>query len=359
MGNINRSLLTAAASLAAIAGPFAAQGQSVESFYKGRQMTVVVSTSQGGGYDAYARLTSRHMMRHIPGNPTIVTRNMPGAAHVVAANWLHNQAPKDGSVIATVGQTIPDFQLFDGTGVEYDARNFNWIGNVIAGNNTIALWHTSGVTTIDQLREKELVIGASGRNSTSAFYPTVMNNVLGTKFKIISGYPGGNEVSLAMEREEVLGRGSNAWSSWKATKPDWLRDKKVHILVQIGPKKEPDLPDVPLLTDFARNEEERMILNTFSASIAVGRPILTTPGVPAERVAALREAFRRTMTDPAFVAETEKAKFDVSPIYGEELQQIITEFLDTPPATVAKVKEAMIHKDIIKDIDSGKGGGGD
>jgi tripartite-type tricarboxylate transporter receptor subunit TctC len=347
---------------AAVAAPLlvaaAAQGQSVADFYKGRQVTFVVSTSSGGGYDAYGRLTSRHMAHHIPGHPTIVTRNMPGAAHVLAANWLYNQAPKDGSVLATVGQTIPDFQLFDGKGVEYDARNFNWIGNVIAGNNTIALWHTSGVTSIDQLREKELVIGASGRNSTSAFYPTVMNNVLGTKFKIISGYPGGNEIMLAMERGEVMGRGSNAWSSWKATKPDWLRDKKIFILVQIGPKKEPDLPDVPLLTDFARNAEERMILNTFSASIAVGRPILTTPGVPADRVAALREAFHQTMTDPVFLAEAKKAKFDIKPIYGEELQKIVAEFLDTPPAVVEKVKAAMVHKDIIKDLDGGKGGKG-
>lgn len=358
MRNASAFGLAAAASL--LIGASLAQAQSVADFYKGRQMTFVVSTSSGGGYDAYGRLTSRHMARHIPGNPTIVVRNMPGAAHVLAANWLHNQAPKDGSVLATVGQTIPDFQLFDGTGVEYDARNFSWIGNVIAGNNTIALWHTSGVTSIEQLREKELVIGASGRNSTSAFYPTVMNNVLGTKFRIISGYPGGNEIMLAMEREEVLGRGSNAWSSWKATRPDWLRDKKITILVQIGPKKEPDLPDVPLFTDFARNDEERIILSAFSASIAVGRPILTTPGVPAERVAALREAFRQTMTDPVFLAEAEKSKFDVNPIYGEELQKIIVEFLSTPPTTVQKVKEAMIHKDIIKDLDGGgKGGSSD
>ncbi len=338
--------MPAVAFIAGHVAPAPALANDVESFYKGRQVTVVVSTSQGGGYDSYARMVTRHMARQIPGNPTMVARNMPGAAHVRAANWLYAQAPQDGSAIGTVGQTIPDFQLFDGTGVEYDAKRFNWIGNPIAGNNVVVLWHTTGIRTIEQLMTRTVSIGASGPNSTASFYPSVMNNVLGTKFKIISGYPGGNEINLAMERGEVEGRGSNSWASWKATRPDWVAEGKLLVITQIGPRKEADLPNVPLLSELARNEEERHILNSFSASIALGRPLLTGPGVPADRVQALRNAFRLTMSDREFLAEAEKAKFDIDPVYGDELQRVVAEFMATPKELIPKIKAAMMSSDL-------------
>jgi tripartite-type tricarboxylate transporter receptor subunit TctC len=325
-----------------------AAAQSLADFYKGKQVNVIIGYGVGGGYDQYTRVLSRYMGDHIPGKPTLVVQNMPGAGSRKAANWLYNVAPKDGSVLASLGQNTPTDQVLGRPGIKFDASKFNWIGNMVVVNNTLAVWHTTGVKTIEDATKKELAIGATGASSPSVLYPQVSNNLLGTKFKIISGYPGGGDINLAMERGEVDGRGSNSWASWKSTKSEWLRDKKVNILFQVGLDREEDLPNVPLLSELGKTEEDRRVLEVISADVAIGRPILTTPDVPKDRVAALRKAFDDTLKDPAFKAETKKQKMDINPMSGEKLQQVVAKVLAHPPGIIAKVKEAITIKDVTK-----------
>ena len=303
--------------------------QTVADFYKGKTVSLIIGYSSGGGYDAYARLVARHLGNHIPGNPKVVPRNMPGASSRAAAAHVYSVAPKNGTVLATADQSLALAQAMGDAAIRFDTTKFNWIGNPDAENNTTVSWHTTGVTTIEDAKKIELPVGATG-GSTSSQYPRVMNALLGTKFKVVLGYPGGNDINLAMERGEVGGRGSNSWASWKATRPDWLRDKKINILVQIGLAKEPDLPDVPLLMDLGSNPDDRTLLRLLSSPVAIGRPIFTTPDVPIERVKALRDAFDATMRNPAFLADAMKANLEISPVSGEQLQKIVADIVATP-----------------------------
>jgi tripartite-type tricarboxylate transporter receptor subunit TctC len=319
-----------------------AQAQSVEEFYKGKTITFIIGYSPGGGYDAYARLVARHMTNHIPGKPAIVPRNMPGASSRVAAAHVFNVAPKDGTVLATADQSLSLAQAM-GEKLQFDATKLIYIGNPSAENNTTAAWHTSGIKTIDDAKKQEVPAGATG-GSTSSQYPKAMNAILGTKFKIITGYPGGNDINLAMERGEVAVRGSNSWASWKSTRPEWLRDKKINILVQIGLNKSPDLQDVPLLMDLASNPEDKAVLRLLSAPSAIGRPIFTTPDVPADRVKALRDAFDATVKDPAFIDEAKKAQMEVDPVSGEELQKVVTEIVTAPENVRKRLAEFIVEE---------------
>src|SRR5215210_24605 len=264
-------LLGAAASAAALGFGATARADAVEDFYKGKTISFVIGYSPGGGYDTYARLVARFMGDHIPGKPQIVPRNMPGASSRVAAAYIYNVAPKDGTTLATGDQSLSVAQAM-GEKLQFDTTKFIYIGNPSAENNTTVTWHTSPVKTIEDAKKQEVPMGATG-GSTSSQYPRAMNAVLGTKFKVITGYPGGNDINLAMERGEVAGRGSNSWASWKATRPDWLKNKKINILVQIGLTKAPDLPDVPLLMDLASNDEDKAVLRLLSAPSTIGRPI--------------------------------------------------------------------------------------
>lgn len=322
-----------------------AQADSVSDFYAGKRITVVIGYGPGGGYDEYARLLARFMGEHIPGKPTMVPQNMPGAGSRNAANWLYNLAPKDGTAVATLSQTTPTDQALGQPGIRFDVRKFNWIGNMVVVNNTLAVWHTTGIKTLEEATKKQLTIGATGASSPSVLYPQVSNNLLGTKFKIITGYPGGGDINIALERGEVDGRGSNSWASWKSTKADWLKEKKINILFQVGPKREPDLADAPLWSELAKNEEQRRVLEILSGDVAVGRPIIGPPGVPADRVKALREAFDATMKAPDFVAAAAKQKMDINPMNGEALQQVASKIVDVPPNVIAMVKEAIQIKD--------------
>jgi len=306
-----------------------ALAQAPADFYKGKTVDMVIGFSVGGGYDVYARTVARFMGEHIPGKPRIVPKNMTGAGSRVAANFVYNVAPKDGTVLATADQSMPLEQAVGDVGITFDTRKFTWIGTPIFENNTLVTWHTSPVKTVADAQRLEVAVGATGFN-TSAQYPQVMNSLLGTKFKIIMGYPGGNEINLAMENGEVAGRGSNNWTSWKSTKPDWIRDKKINIIVQIGLTKAADLPDVPLLMDLAKNEDDRLALKLVSAPPMVGRPVFSTPNVPDDRTKALRDAFDATMKDPAFLEEAKKTGLDINPIGGAELQKIVADIIDTP-----------------------------
>ena len=333
-----------AAALLAVAAP--ARADSVADFYRGKRINLVIGFGTGGGYDTYARLLARFIGEHVPGNPGVVAQNMPGAGSRGAANWLYRVAPKDGTVVATLGQGTATDQALGQPGIQFDARRFNWLGNMVVVNNILFVSAATGVKTIEDAKKRPLSIGATGASSPSVLYPQVSNNLFGTKFKSVSGYPGGGDINLAVERGEVDGRGSDSWASIKATNPGWLADKKVNILFQVGPRREADLPDVPLWSELAQNDEQRQILDVLSGDVAVGRPILTAPDVPAERVGALRQAFDETMKDPKFLAAAEQANMYFNPIGGEELQRIVGRILKPSPEVMAKVKNALKASDL-------------
>ena len=306
-----------------------AAADTVEDYYKGKTIDLVIGYSAGGGYDAYARLVARHLGNHIPGKPAIVPKQMPGAGSRAAAQYVYNVAPKDGTVLATVDQSMAVQQAMGDPSIKFDCNKYIYIGNPASENNTIVTWHTSGIKTIEDARKKEVPMGSTGSN-TSSQYVLALNALAGTKFKVIAGYPGGNDINLAMEKEEVAGRGSNSWGSWKATRPQWLTEKKINILAQIGLKKTADLPDVPLLMDLVSSPEDKAAMKMLSAPTTIGRPIFTTPGVPADRVKALRAAFDAMLKDEAFLNEAKKLKLDIDPVSGEELQRITAEIIATP-----------------------------
>lgn len=313
---------------------------SVETFYKGRILDLYIGFTSGGTYDTYSRLVAQFMGEHIPGKPKIVPKQMVGAGSRAAAAHIFNIAAKDGTQLATADQALAMQQVLNDPGIQFDANKFTWIGNPIADNNTMAAWTASGATSIDEAKKREFVVGANGITA-SAQYPQAMNVLLGTKFKIITGYPGGTDINLALQRGEVAIRGQNSWSSWKSQHMDWIKAKQITILVQIGLTKDKELPEVPLLMDLATAPDDRAALKLLSAPTAIGRPIFTTPGVPAERVEALRAAFNATMKDPAFLATAAKANMDLNPVSGEELQRIVADLFATPPSAVQRLKEIL------------------
>jgi tripartite-type tricarboxylate transporter receptor subunit TctC len=331
-----------------------AAADDVADFYRGKRINLVIGYGPGGGYDTYARLLGRFIGERIPGKPTIVPQNMPGAGSRGAANWLYNVAPKDGTVLATLSQTTPTDQALGQSGIRFDAAKFNWIGNTVLVNNVMFVWSETGVATVDEAKRKQLAIGATGASSPSVLYPQVSNNLLGTKFKIVSGYPGGGDINIAVERREVDGRGSDSWASIKAHSSRWLNERKINILFQVGPRREADLPDVPMWSELGQSDEQRQILEVLSGDVAVGRPILTGPGVPTDRVQALRKAFDETVRDPQFIEAANKAAMYLNPMSGAELQQIVGRIVGPSPAVIEKIQEATKIKDA-QDHSSGQG----
>jgi tripartite-type tricarboxylate transporter receptor subunit TctC len=327
-----------AAFLLAVLSTAPASADPVADFYRGKTIGITIPTSPGGDYDRRARIIARHMGKHIAGHPTIVANNMPGGGGIVAANWLANIAPKDGSAMLMITQNLPVVQAIGVGGIRFDVRRFNWLGLTTDTPNTVVAWHTSGVRSIKDVMERELVIGSTGVGSGSYYYAASMNALIGTKFKIVTGYPGGNDINLAMERGEVGGRGSSSWESWKSTRPQWLKDRLIVILVQVGLKRHPELADVPLMLELARNEDDRRVLTFISADTAISRPLVTAPGVPAERVAALRRALDATMKDPSLLADADKSGMDITAATGEEAQRIAADIVDAPAAIVKRAK---------------------
>jgi tripartite-type tricarboxylate transporter receptor subunit TctC len=335
---------TAAAIVLAMAVA-AAPAQNVADFYKGKNVELYIGYSVGGGYDLWARVLARHMGRHIPGNPTIVVKNMEGAGSLRLANWLYRVGPKDGSVFGIIGRGTGFDPLLGQQAAQFDATKFTWIGS---GNHEVsvcvAFEGRAGISTFDDLRTKEMTVGGTGASADTDQFPKVVNGVLGTKMKIVSGYPGGNDVVLAMERGELQGRCGWSWSSVKATHGSWIAEKKLNILVQLSLQKHPDLPDVPLIIDLAKTDEDRQILKLIFARQVMGRPFLAPPGIPAERVEALRQAFTATMTDPAFMADAEKSQLEVNPVAGDDLQTLVAEIYRTPPEVAKKAAQLLVAK---------------
>jgi tripartite-type tricarboxylate transporter receptor subunit TctC len=317
-----------------------AQADPVADFYHGKTINLIVGTSPGNDYDFRGRLIARHLGRHIPGEPTIVPQNMPGAGGIKAANYTAAIAPKDGTVVHMIMTNMMTAQAMALPGVEFDTRKFRWVGNTTSTPNVVNSWHTSGITKIEQVKTQELIVGAP-KGTAGVIYATLLNKLASMKFKIVTGYPGGNEVNIAMERGEVMGRGSNSWASWKSTKPQWLEEKKIFILAQVGLKRDPELADVPLLLELVNNDRDRKLMTFISAETAISRALVTTPGVPPERVTALRRAFDATVKDPQFLAEAEKAKMDIGPMIGEEAQIIADAIANTSSDTVAYAKEVL------------------
>jgi len=307
------------------------QAQSPADFYKGKNVEVYVGYSVGGGYDLYARMLARHMGKHIPGNPTVLTKNMEGAGSLRLANWLYRVAPKDGTVFGIIGRGTGFDPLLGNKSAQFDATKFTWIGSA---NNEVSIcvaWHTSGITNFSELLTKELVVGGTSASADTDQFPKIVNGVLGAKFKIVTGYPGGNEIGLAMERGEVQGRCGWSWSSVKSTHQQWYEQKKFNILVQLALAKHPDLPDVPLVVDLAKTDAERQILKLIFARQVMGRPFLAPPDVPRDRAEALRKAFMDTLQDKDFLADADKAQMEINPVSGAEIEKLVKEEHQTSP----------------------------
>lgn len=335
----------------------AAHAQSAAEFFRGKQMSMVISTGVGGGYDLMGRVVSRHLSKQIPGNPTIVPKNMGGAGHVRAANYMAHQAPTDGTTLATIGSTIAVNQVIDGTGVQYDAGQFNWIGTTQSANINLYVWTKTGIKTIADAKIRQVVIGATGAGAGGEIYPVLINNTLGTKFRVISGYGTGSDINLAMERGEVDGRAGNSFASLAVSNADWLRDKTITFLVQFGLAPEKGFEDVPNLIDLAQNDTQRGIFKLYSSPSALGWPVTAPPGVPAERVTQLRRAFDAMTKDPEFIAEAVKLHLSVAPVNGETLQKIVADTVSTPPDIIAAARIAIVAKDGATGSVGGNAGG--
>jgi tripartite-type tricarboxylate transporter receptor subunit TctC len=307
-----------------------------EDFYQGKTLEIIVSSGVGAdSYDALSRLVARHIGRHLAGNPGVVVRNLPGAGGILAANELYNIAPRDGTVIAMLDQSIYQTQLFKVAGLRADVTRMNWIGRIIANDAVLVAWHTAAVKRIEDAYSKELVVCSTG--SSSQLRWTMLKRLVGVKFKLITGYKGTGDGLLALEREEVEAL-SMPWMIFRAIRANWLREKKVNILLQTGIEKAPDLPDVPRLLDLARDEEQHEILELFSQAEKVGRSLTAPPGLPAPRVAELRSAFLATLKDPDFSADAKNMQVSLSPLQGDELQAMIKKSVNYSPAIVEKAE---------------------
>jgi tripartite-type tricarboxylate transporter receptor subunit TctC len=340
VGKARFKLIGALCAVAA-ASPCAAQESP---FYAGKTIQLIIGFDVGGGYDLYARTVARHMSKHIPGNPQFVPQNMPGAGTRTAANWLYNVGPKDGTAIGTIVQSTAVDQALGEPGIRFDAAKFNWIGNPIVDNLVTVTWRSSGLGTIEDLKTKGgLFCGSTGAGPTTVF-PRVMNRLLGTQIKIIAGYRGQTAVNIAMERGEVNCIGGAAWSSIKATMEPLLTSRKIDVMLQWGTLRDAEISayaqrEVPLLQDYAKTDRDRRVLAFIGSGSAMGRPLLAGPGIPPERVKILRTAFDETMKDPEFLSETAKAKMDIKPLGGEELQKIAIGIGQSRPDDLARAKE--------------------
>jgi tripartite-type tricarboxylate transporter receptor subunit TctC len=321
------------------------RADSVSDFYKGKTVTLLVSSAAGGGYDALARLISRIMPKHIPGNPTVIVKNMPGAGGIVATNYGYRIAPKDGTTIIAPQNNVPFEPLYGTKEAKYDAQKITWIGSPAPETAVLTIWHTSPVNTIADTHKHQLRMGSSGENSTPSFYGKVFMETLGANMQIIVGYPGQNDALLAMERGEIDGYPSAFYNSLMATRPTWIPEKKVKMLVQIGAEKEKAIDYVPFARDLAKNDADRELIDQAAAPLAVGRPYGLPPGVPADRVAALRKAFMDTMHDPQFQEEQAKIKLGAdNPKTGEEIQQIIAKSYQRSESVINRIKGMLGQK---------------
>ena len=305
-----------------------AHAESVADFYRGRTINVLIGVNVGGGYDFEARLLARFMRAHIPGNPLLVPQNVIGAGGIKMANYLYSIAAQDGTAIGMFPSTLVAAQAVRTDGVQYDANKFAWLGSITTSPVTLAVWRDSTVRSLDDARRQEVVVAASNKGAITYTFPHMLNELLGTKFKIVSGYQGNSTMTVAMERGEVQGV-TNSWDSWKSFNPAWVREGKIRVLVQTEPKAK-DLPDIPSVQELARSASDRQVMALIVSGDALGKPLAASPNIPPERVQALRDAFEATIRDPAFIEAAAAARVEINPISGTALQATVARVLATP-----------------------------
>ena len=315
--------------------------QSVADFYKGKTIRIVVGIDVGSGYDVTARVLQRHWGKHIPGNPTVIVQNQPGAGSRTMANQLVGNGPFDGTVVGAPFNGLPTAPLLQPDGVRFDPNKMIWLGSTNRETQVTYMWHTAPVKSFAEILKTEVITGAQAAGTTQWDYPLLANTVLNTKFKVVSGYKSSQAIHLAMERGEVHGNGATNWTTLLSLNGDWVRDKKVNVLAQWAMKKHPDLPDVPMALDFAKSDADRSALHLLIARLEYGRPYFVPPGVPDDRVQALRRAFDATMKDPEFLADAKKLSMEIDPITGEQAQELIAKVLATPVPIAERVRKAI------------------
>jgi tripartite-type tricarboxylate transporter receptor subunit TctC len=309
-------------------------------FFQGKKVTVIVSAGAGGGYGLYGQLFAKNFARHIPGKPKVTLQYMGESGGMKASNYLYNVAPRDGTYLGTLRTTAMVAQVLRPSGVKYDTAKFNWIGSMAPMINTIGVWHTAKGKSIATLKKHQVLVGAGGKASELYIQPMILNKLVGTKFKIITGYRGTNDVRQAIERGEVQGT-AMAWLIWKAKTPHWLRDNKIVHVVQTGIERLPDLPNVPTMIELAQNEPDRQIMRFLSTPAALGRSVTAPPGVPAKTVAILRRAFMATMKDPIMIADATKRNVIIEPTSGDDIDKLVQKAMNTPKALLERTKSLL------------------
>lgn len=335
------SFIFAAAGLALCMPCNAVAQDAVADFYRNRQVKILIGFSAGGSSSLYAQSLARHMGKYIPGQPSFVPQHMPGAGSLVAANYINTNAARDGTEFAITSRTAALEPLLGNPNAKFDARRFNWIGTANIENSICISWHTARVKTVQDAFTQELIVGGAGPAAQETMFPKAFNKLLGTKFKVITGYPGSTEILLAIERGELQGFCGIGWTFVKLRKGDWLRDKKINILFQMALEKHPEMPDVPAILDFAKSPEDRQVIEFLFAPQEMGRPFFAPPDVPRERVEALRSAFAQTLKDPKFLEETEKQGLEIQLLGGDAIQKLVERIYATPPGVIARAKAAV------------------
>jgi tripartite-type tricarboxylate transporter receptor subunit TctC len=338
-GKCIRAALTMLGGLA-ISAP-AANAQSVEEFYRGKTINLIIGYSVGGGYDLYGRLLSRHIGKHIPGHPSIVAQNMTGAGSLRAAQYIYSVAPKDGTTFGTFGRTIATTPLLTPAAAQFDGTKFTWLGSITNEVSACVTWQNSPVKTWKDVLTKEVTMGGEGPGADPDVYTLLYDNVFGAKMKLVTGYHGTNDITLAMERGEVDGVCGLSWSTIKARHMQAMKEKKINILVQAALRKQPELADIPLASELTQDPEKLQILKIFLAMQETARPFAAPPGIPADRKAALIAAFDATMKDPEFLAEAQKLSADVNPLNAKAVGDILAELYATPKAILEKAAAAI------------------
>lgn len=336
---MSRGLISAMAAL--ILPVCAANAAAEPSFYTGKQITLIAGSAVGGGYDLLTRLVARHLGRHITGNPSILVQNMPAAASLAATNYIYSTAAKDGTVIALIQRGMLLAKLTNPSGVRFEIDKLNWIGSINSEIGLVVAWHTAPHRSAQDLFERELIVGGHA-GVEPELTPRLYNALLGTKFRIVTGYNGTAEIALAMERGEVFGIGDWSWTSLKKVRPDWLRDKKVRLLMQVGLQRDPELKDLPTALDFVRTDADRKVLELFFTQKTVARPVVAPPGVPAERLATLRAAFAALGKDQEFLADAEKSGLEAAPLAGEAVDRVIALIASTPPELAERLAKTIV-----------------
>jgi tripartite-type tricarboxylate transporter receptor subunit TctC len=335
-----RSLKATLVALVAL-GTTTASADPIADFYKGKSINWILSAGAGGGYASYAHVFAPYLSAHIPGKPNIVVQNMPGAGGIRAMIYLNNVAPKDGTTIGLVHSSVPFAPLYGIRGANFDPRQMHWVGSINAASGICVSWTASGITKWQDLFDKEFIVGGTGAGSQMETMPAMINKLFGTKIKVISGYKGGNDVYIAMERGEVHGRCGGLKSSIKSTRPDWFPQKKVSVPIQIALERDPEFAESPALIEFTKDEKTKQILQLILSPMDMDRPILLPPGTPPDKVAALRKAFDAAMKDSGLLAEAKKANIDLEEITGEKIHAILERAYAMPPEVIKEAKDAM------------------